>query len=77
MFSVQPGAFVATDYASTQISVSSLVTYNKRFFGGLSYKPTDAISIIAGIDLPSGIHAAVAYDVTTSRIIKFSTGSFE
>lgn len=77
MFSVQPGAFVGTDFSSTQINISGLVTYNKRFFGGLAYKPTDAIIFIAGIDLPSGIHAAVSYDVTTSRIIKYGYGSFE
>lgn len=77
MFSVQPGAFIASDFASTQLSVSSIVTYNKRFFGGLSYKNTDAITMIAGLDLPSGIHAAVAYDITTSRIIKYSSGTFE
>ncbi len=77
MFSVQPGAFIGTDFTSTQMNISGLVTYNKRFFGGLAYKPTDAVIVIAGIDLPSGIHAAVSYDVTTSRIIKYSTGSFE
>jgi len=77
MFSVQPGVFVATDFASSQIDISGIVTYNKRFFGGMGYKPTDAVIFLAGIDLPSGIHAAVSYDVTTSRIIKFSTGSFE
>jgi len=77
MFSVQPGVFVATDFSSSQIDVSGILTYNKRFFGGLGYKPTDAVIFLAGIDLPSGIHAAVSYDVTTSRIIKFSSGSFE
>lgn len=77
MFSIQPGAFVATDFTSTQVSISGLVTYNKRFFGGLSYKPTDAVIIIAGITLPSGIHATVSYDVITSRILKSSSGSFE
>jgi type IX secretion system PorP/SprF family membrane protein len=77
MFAIEPGVFVATDFASTQISVSSLVTYNKRFFGGLSYRPTDAVIFIAGISLPSGIHVAVSYDMTTSRIIKYSSGSFE
>ncbi len=77
MFSIQPGAFVATDFASTQINISGIVTYNKRFFGGMSYKPTDAVIFIAGIDLPSGIHAAVSYDLTTSRIIKIGKGSFE
>lgn len=77
MYSVQPGAFVATDFSTTQLNISGIVTYNKRFFGGLAYKPTDAVIFMAGIDLPSGIHAAVSYDVTTSRIIKYSSGSFE
>lgn len=77
MFSLQPSVFIGTDFSSTQLSIASLVTYNKRFFGGLSYKQTDALIAIFGIDLPSGIHAAVAYDIPTSRIIKYSSGSFE
>lgn len=77
MFSIQPGAFIASDFSSTQLSVSGIVTYNKRFYGGLSYKNTDAITVISGIDLPSGIHASVAYDIITSRIINHSLGSFE
>ncbi len=77
LFSIQPGAFIASDFASTQLSISGLVTYNKRFFGGLSYKVTDAFVFIAGVDLPSGIQVAVSYDITTSRIIKSSSGSFE
>ncbi|MFA6400536.1 MAG: PorP/SprF family type IX secretion system membrane protein [Salinivirgaceae bacterium] len=77
LFSIQPGAFIASDFASTQLSISSLITYNKRFFGGLSYKVTDAFIFIAGVDLPSGIQVAVSYDINTSRIIKSSFGSFE
>jgi len=77
MYSVQPGVFLGTDFTSTQLSLSGTVTYNKRIFGGLAYKPTDAIIFMFGFDLPSGMHAAVSYDVTTSRIIKYSTGSFE
>jgi len=77
MFSIKPGVFIATDFSSTQLSVSGILTYNKRFFGGVSYKYIDAVTFLAGISLPSGIHAAVSYDITTSRIIKFSTGSFE
>jgi type IX secretion system PorP/SprF family membrane protein len=77
LFAIQPGVFIATDFASTQWSLSATVTYNKRFFGGLTYKRTDAATIFAGIDLPSGINLAVSYDVTTSRIIRSSSGSFE
>ncbi|HAM98906.1 MAG TPA: hypothetical protein DCQ26_09890 [Marinilabiliales bacterium] len=77
MFSVQPSAFIASDISSTQFSLSGILTYNQRFFGGLGYKKNDAVIVIAGIDLPSGIEVAVSYDVNTSRIIKSSAGSFE
>lgn len=77
LFAIQPSLFVASDFASTQWSLAGLLTYNQRFFGGLAYKQTDAISVIGGVDLPSGINVAVSYDITTSRIINNSTGSFE
>lgn len=77
LFSVQPSLFIASDFASTQWSITGLLTYNQRFFGGVAYKQTDAVSVIGGVDLPSGINVAVSYDVTTSRIINHSTGSFE
>lgn len=77
MFSIQPGAFIATDFASTQLSISGIITYNQRIFGGFTYKTTDAVTIMAGIDLPSGINIAVSYDLNTSRVIRSSAGSFE
>lgn len=77
MFAIQPGAFVATDFASTQVTVSGIVTYSRKVFAGLSYKQTDAVTVLAGIDLPSGINVAVSYGLNTSRIIRSSTGSFE
>jgi len=77
MFSVRPGVFIASDFSATQLAVSGILTYNKRFFGGVEYKPVDAITFIAGLTLPSGIEVALSYDVTTSRMIRASSGSFE
>lgn len=77
MFSIEPGAFIATDFSVTQLSLSGILTYNKRFYGGIGYRGIDAAMVIAGISLPSGIDIAVSYDINTSRIIKHSTGSFE
>jgi hypothetical protein len=77
MFSFKPGLFLATDMSSTMFSASGIVTYNNRIFGGLAYKPVDAISVLAGINLPSGLEIAVSYDFTTSKMQKASDGSFE
>ncbi len=82
LFSVEPGAFLGTDMSTTVLSISSLLNYNKQFFGGLAfktgngYKPSD-FTFIAGIDLISGIEVAVSYDIITSKIINYSSGSFE
>jgi len=77
MFSFKPGLFLATDLSSTEYSISGILTYNNRIFGGVAYKPVDAVTFLAGMTLPSGLEIAVSYDLTTSRIIKNSSGSFE
>lgn len=77
LFTVKPNLFVATDFASTSFALSGIVTYSEKFYGGISYKPIDAVIFLAGISLPSGIEVALSYDLTTSSIIKYSSGSFE
>ena len=77
LFTIKPNLFIATDFATTSFSLSGIVTYNEKFYGGVAYKPIDAVVFLAGISLPSGIEVAVSYDLTTSSIIKNSHGSFE
>lgn len=80
MFSVKPVVFVGTDLSSTQLGVNGIVTYNKRFFGGVGMKLSNTVSdvvVLAGVDLPSGFEVAVSYDISTSRMQKVSNGSFE
>lgn len=77
LFTLKPNLFVATDFATTSFALSGIVKYNDKVFGGISYKPIDAITFLAGFSLPSGIEAAISYDLTTSSIIKYSSGSLE
>lgn len=77
MYSFKPSVMVATDFSNTSFNAAGILKYNKRFFGGLGYKYNDAVTVLAGIDLPSGIEVAVAYDITTSRMAKVSSGSLE
>jgi len=77
LFTLKPNLFMATDFASTTFALSGIVKYNEKFYGGVSYKPIDAITFLAGMSLPSGIEIALSYDITTSSIIKYSSGSFE
>ena len=61
---------------NTQVDVSLRMVYNKRFWGGLSWRKGDALTLMLGGKFKM-IEAGYAYDFPISRIIKASTGSHE
>ena len=77
MIELKPSVFVKTDAASTQIDVNCNVMYNKTFWGGVSYRVDDAIAAIVGFQHSSGIRIGYSYDLTTSSIKNYSSGSHE
>ena len=50
-----------------QFDVNALITYNKRFWGGVSVRPQDAISLLLGLNLEQ-ISVGYSYDITTSLL---------
>lgn len=86
-FELQPSIFIKSDFVSTQFDVNCLAVYNSQFWGGISYRPVDALVILVGGKplLNSAIPAAeslgigISYDVTTSAMGSNgrSAGSFE
>ena len=61
---------------NTQIDISVRMIYNKQFWGGLSWRKGDALTLILGGKFKA-IEAGYAYDFPISRIRKGSTGSHE
>jgi type IX secretion system PorP/SprF family membrane protein len=60
--------------------LSMLATFNKQFYGGVSYRLKDAVSFLVGFNLPQApLRIGVCYDVATTRIVKESLigGSLE
>ena len=72
-----PSVFTFSDGKVTQFTVTSLVRYNKKVWGGVSYRAGDALIGIVGIELYNGIRLGYAYDFTISDIRKNSSGSHE
>jgi type IX secretion system PorP/SprF family membrane protein len=72
-----PSAFIVSDGKVVQFSISSLIRYNKKVWGGVSYRPGDALTGIAGVELFNGIRIGYAYDFPVSDIRKSSSGSHE
>lgn len=77
-FQLRPSVLVKTDFASTQYDINSLVVYNNRFWGGLTYRPQDAVVVLLGLEW-NNFKFGYAYDVTTSAVgaAKRSSGSHE
>lgn len=69
---VIPSAFYKTDAVVSQIDINSLIRYNKKIWGGVSYRVDDAVVGMMGVLFNNGIQMGYAYDVSTSKIAKGS-----
>lgn len=87
---LRPNALVKTDLASTQFDINADVLWDQMLWGGLSFRPGDAISPYVGFQKAfasrpisatktanSSIKIGYAYDITTSEIKNYSAGSHE
>jgi len=72
-----PSFFAFSDGRVVQFSVTSLVRYNKKVWGGVSYRAGDALSGLIGLELYNGIRVGYAYDFPLSDIRKNTSGSHE
>lgn len=76
-FELQPSVFVKSDGTSFQLDVNANLIYNKKFWGGVSYRLGDAVVFMVGLEMNNGMRAAIAYDFTTSAIGAYSNGTVE
>jgi len=77
LFEIHPSLFIQSIGTISQISVNTNVVYNKRFWGGVSYRLGDAIIGMLGLELFNGVKIGYAYDFITSDIGSYSNGSHE
>ena len=76
-FDLMPSVFIQTDLQTTQVNVNANLRYNKRFWAGVSYKIDDAIAFMAGLEVIEGLIIGYSYDLITSGIRSYSSGSHE
>jgi len=64
-----PSILVKSDFAFTQISLSGLLTYNNKFWGGVTYnvQTSDAFAILLGLNI-SDLKIGYSYDLPISSI---------
>lgn len=74
-----PSALLKTDFMSSsayQLDATTLVEYDHKIWGGLSYRVQDAIMVLAGFSYKD-FKIGLSYDIPTSRISTQSSGSLE
>jgi type IX secretion system PorP/SprF family membrane protein len=76
-FEFQPVVFIQTDGVLTQMDLSGIMMYNKKYWAGLSYRMGSAFVGLVGFEIFSGIKVGYSYDFATTAIQKYSKGSHE
>lgn len=68
-YRIMPSLLIKSDFVSTQISLSSLIQYNNKFWGGLTYnmQTADAFAFLFGIQ-SNNFKIGYAYDLPLSSI---------
>ena len=72
MLSLRPMLFIKSDGVTSQLDFSALVLYNNKFWGGVNYRPEDAIVTMLGLNVNESLHFGFAYDIPISQIAKSS-----
>jgi type IX secretion system PorP/SprF family membrane protein len=76
-FTVQPSFLIKSDGVTSQVDLDAIVNYNRRFWGGLGYRNKDAIVVFLGFEMQNGLRIGYSYDLSTSVLSHYSSGSHE
>jgi type IX secretion system PorP/SprF family membrane protein len=75
--SLTPSVFVKNVADQTQVDVNAKLDFNNRFWAGASYRLDDAIVVMAGMNILPNLRLGYSYDLTTSELRNYSSGSHE
>jgi len=77
MFEMLPSFFFKTEATTWQADINMTVLYDKRLWGGVGYRIDDAVIVMFGAELWNGIKFGYSYDISTSALSRYNSGSHE
>jgi type IX secretion system PorP/SprF family membrane protein len=77
LFELQPSALFKTDLAGWQLDLNTNIVYDNKFWGGLTYRVNDAVSLLLGLEMLNGLKVGYSFDLVTSSIGYYAVGSHE
>jgi type IX secretion system PorP/SprF family membrane protein len=76
-FELLPSVLIVTDGRTSVFDFNSIIVYNKRVWGGVSYRLKTAIIGMVGIELKNGINIGYSYSFETFDVMRYNSGSHE
>lgn len=76
LFILQPSVLVKTTFQFTQYDITMRALWDHKFWGGITYRPGDAVVLMVGADI-NHIRLGYAYDVPISQMSLAGGGSHE
>lgn len=76
LWELSPSAIIHYDGGTFQWNLSALVTYKKKFWGGLGYRFQENVILLAGLNIKN-FNVGLAYDISTSALNKYNSGTVE
>jgi type IX secretion system PorP/SprF family membrane protein len=74
---LKPAVLLKSDGGATDMDLNLTCVYNKKFWGGVSYRIGSAVVGMIGLELFEGFKVGYSYDVATSALTNHSQGSHE
>lgn len=74
---LKPALLVKSDAVTTQYDFNANLLINNRFWVGAGYRMEDAIVLMAGLEIIPNLKLGYSYDLTTSDIRTYSSGTHE
>lgn len=74
---LKPMVQLKSDAVSTQADFNTNLMINNRFWVGASYRLQDAIVLLGGLEIIPNLKLGYSYDLTTSDIRTYSSGTHE
>lgn len=76
-FELIPSILIITDLIKLSTNVNLRAIYKKQFWIGASYRTSDTVSCMAGVDWKQKYRVCYAYDFTIGKLASISKGSHE
>ncbi len=77
-FTVEPSAIIKVTAPKTfQFDITGRVIYQEMFWGGLSFRMNDAVSVLLGYNYDNRFIFGYAYDMGVNGLKNFNSGSHE